>query len=97
EALPAPLARRFAARLGMPYGARLHNLYGPTEAAVDVTAWPCTEAVDRPGMPIGRPIANLEIHLLDAAGEPVPVGIAGELHIGGVGLARGYLARPDLT
>ncbi|HEY0781100.1 MAG TPA: amino acid adenylation domain-containing protein, partial [Thermoanaerobaculia bacterium] len=97
EALPASLARRFADRLGEPLGVALHNLYGPTEAAVDVTSWPCREAVDRPGMPIGRPIANLRIHLLDREGQPVPMGVAGELHIGGVGLARGYLHRPELT
>ncbi|HYO13946.1 MAG TPA: amino acid adenylation domain-containing protein, partial [Thermoanaerobaculia bacterium] len=94
EALPAELARRFAARLGH---ARLHNLYGPTEAAVDVTSWVCGEGDDRSGVPIGRPIANTRIHLLGPGLLPVPVGVPGELFIGGVNLARGYVGRPDLT
>src|SRR6185312_11057139 len=95
EALSAELARRFAAHLGQ---ARLHNLYGPTEAAVDVTSWVC-EAGERyrAGVPIGRPIANTRIHLLDRNLLPVPVGVPGELFIAGVNLARGYVERPDLT
>jgi amino acid adenylation domain-containing protein len=98
EALPAELARRFAARLGAPRGqTRLHNLYGPTEAAVDVTSWVCESADDDRGIPIGRPIANTRIHLLDHNLLPVPVGIPGELFIAGVNLARGYVERPDLT
>jgi amino acid adenylation domain-containing protein len=93
EELTADLAARFFERLGW---AELHNLYGPTEAAVDVTAWPCrpTEAMAR--VAIGRPIANLGIHLLDRTGQPVPPGIPGELHIGGTGVGRGYLGRPEL-
>ncbi|HBL28535.1 MAG TPA: hypothetical protein DD490_17005, partial [Acidobacteria bacterium] len=67
----------------------------PTEAAVDVTSWACAAGDARPTVAIGRPIANLHIVLLDAAGRPVPAGIQGELHIGGTGLARGYLHRPD--
>jgi amino acid adenylation domain-containing protein/non-ribosomal peptide synthase protein (TIGR01720 family) len=97
EALSAELARRFAARLGQ---ARLHNLYGPTEAAVDVTSWVCGErekGEDRGGVPIGRPIANTRIHLLDTSFLPVPLGVAGELFIAGVNLARGYVERADLT
>ncbi|MEO6194012.1 MAG: amino acid adenylation domain-containing protein [Thermoanaerobaculia bacterium] len=96
EALSAELARRFAARLGP---ARLHNLYGPTEAAVDVTSWVCdaTGGNDRGGIPIGRPIANTRIYLLDRGLLPVPVGVPGELFIAGVNLARGYVERPDLT
>ena len=94
EALPGALAARFAERLpGVP----LHNLYGPTEAAVDVTFHPCSRDDQAGVVPIGRPIANLEILVVDRHGAPVPVGGAGELRIGGAGLARGYLGRPDLT
>ncbi len=92
EALGADLVRRFFERLP---AAGLHNLYGPTEAAVDVTSWACDPA--QPSVPIGRPIANVVIYLLDRALGPVPVGAPGELFIGGVALARGYHARPDLT
>jgi amino acid adenylation domain-containing protein len=95
EALPPDLAERFYARVGD--GPRLHNLYGPTEAAVDVTSWAVTPEATRATMPIGRPIANLRLHLLDAMLQPMPLGAAGHLHIGGVGLARGYFDRPDLT
>ncbi|HKV12008.1 MAG TPA: amino acid adenylation domain-containing protein, partial [Thermoanaerobaculia bacterium] len=94
EALPLELTRRFFARLPQ---VSLHNLYGPTEAAVDVTYWPCDPQEKRGVVPIGRPVANTEIHLLDPYGNPVPVGVPGELLIGGVQLGRGYLARPDLT
>ena len=93
EALPAGVAKRFGERLE----AELYNLYGPTEAAVDVTHWTC--GVDGPEevVPIGRPIANTEIYLLTKEMQPVPVGVTGELYIGGEGLARGYLKRPELT
>ncbi|MGS1054645.1 non-ribosomal peptide synthase/polyketide synthase [Burkholderia glumae] len=92
EALPAALVRRFKAQLP---AVRLDNLYGPTEAAVDVTAWTCDE--DRASTPIGRPIANTRIYVLDARGQPVPLGAVGEIHIGGVQVARGYLNREALT
>ncbi|MFP2934544.1 AMP-binding protein, partial [Pyxidicoccus sp. 3LG] len=94
EALPAELARQCLERLP---GAGLHNLYGPTEAAVDVTAWTCQPGDARSSVPIGRPIANTRIHLLDAALRPVPPGVPGELFIAGVQVGRGYLARPELT
>ncbi len=93
EALPFDLQQRFFARSG----GELHNLYGPTEAAVDVTFWPCERGSERQSVPIGRPIANIQIHLLDGHVQPVPVGVPGELHIGGVGLARGYWQRAALT
>lgn len=93
EALPFELQERFFQRLD----AELHNLYGPTEAAIDVTFWHCQPDSDRQLVPIGCPIANTQIYLLDRHLQPVPIGVPGELHIGGVGLARGYLNRPDLT
>ncbi len=93
EALPFNLQQKFQQRLS----AELHNLYGPTEAAIDVTAWACEREHERATVPIGAPIANLQIHLLDETLEPAPIGVPGELYIGGVGLARGYMRRPDLT
>ncbi|HTQ80616.1 MAG TPA: amino acid adenylation domain-containing protein, partial [Thermoanaerobaculia bacterium] len=92
EALLAEHQDRFAALLP---AAGLHNLYGPTEAAVDVSAWTCEPGV-RP-VPIGRPIANLILRVLDRGLQPAPIGVPGELRIGGVGLARGYHRSPDLT
>ncbi|WP_158206633.1 non-ribosomal peptide synthetase [Pseudoduganella flava] len=92
EELPADLARRFLARYP---GVALHNLYGPTEAAVDVSHWHCTDA--RARVPIGRPIANTQLYVLDSGMRPVGIGVTGELYIGGAGLARGYLGRPDVT
>jgi amino acid adenylation domain-containing protein len=77
--------------------ARLHNLYGPTEAAIDVTFHDCQTSESSSVVPIGRPIANSQIYLLDHTLAPVPQGVDGELYIGGIGLARGYQQRPDLT
>ena len=91
EALTPELCARFFQRLG----AQLHNLYGPTEAAIDVTFWECEP--DPPLVPIGRPIANIQTYVLDRHLQSTPVGVSGELYIGGVGPARGYLRRPDLT
>ncbi|MDW5322248.1 non-ribosomal peptide synthetase [Plantactinospora sp. KLBMP9567] len=80
-------------------GAELHNLYGPTEAAIDVSSWHCRpETLDgRSPVPIGHPIQNIRLHVLDRHLNLVPVGAPGELYIAGVGLARGYLGRPGLT
>ncbi len=91
EILPLELVRRFHARLG----AELHNLYGPTECAVDVTWWPCARGAER--VPIGRPIANTQLYVLDTQGRPTPIGVPGELHIGGVQVGRGYHGRAKLT
>ncbi|WP_164021375.1 non-ribosomal peptide synthetase [Pyxidicoccus trucidator] len=95
EALPADLVRRAYARL--PTSTAVHNLYGPTEAAVDVTYWPCPREDSGREVPIGRPVANTRIHVLDAHGQPTPVGVPGELFIGGVQVGRGYWSRPSLT
>jgi len=93
EALSLELQERFFARLAC----ELHNLYGPTEAAIDVTFWECQSDSNLKTVPIGRPITNIQIYIVDSHLQPVPVGVVGELHIGGVGLARGYLNRPELT
>jgi amino acid adenylation domain-containing protein len=95
EALTASLQARFFAQV--PEEVQLHNLYGPTEAAIDVTFWPCQREQRDSGVPIGRPIANTQIYLLDGNLQPVPIGVTGELYIGGVGLARGYAKRPERT
>ena len=92
EALPYGIQEQFFSR----FDAELFNLYGPTEAAVDVTAWKCREN-SRRLVPIGKPIANIECCILDSRLNPVPVGVPGELYLGGVGLAHDYLNRPELT
>ncbi|MBE7161593.1 MAG: amino acid adenylation domain-containing protein, partial [Williamsia herbipolensis] len=92
EALTAATARALLAALP---GLALHNLYGPTEAAVDVTAHPVAPGDDP--VPIGRPVANTTTWVLDDRLAPVSTGVAGELYLGGVQLARGYASRPDLT
>src|SRR5205807_1476561 len=93
EALDWESQHRWFARMS----AGLYNLYGPTEAAVDVTWWPCEREDKRTEVPIGKPIANTQIYLLDERLRPVPVGVPGELYIGGVSLARGYLQQAALT
>ncbi|EMH4162901.1 amino acid adenylation domain-containing protein [Pluralibacter gergoviae] len=98
EALAGELARRFRQHLGT---AALHNLYGPTEAAVDVTWQPADDPTlaqcSAPGVPIGKPVWNTRLRILDRWLRPVPPGAPGELWLSGVQLARGYLKRPDLT
>ncbi|MFP4854629.1 amino acid adenylation domain-containing protein, partial [Paraburkholderia sp. BR14264] len=94
EALSASLTQKV--RCVLPWTG-LHNLYGPTEAAIDVTAWNCPADFNGSVVPIGRPIANTRVYLLDGHGAPVPFGVVGELYIGGAGVARGYLNRPELT
>lgn len=93
EALPRELQDRLFALLDT----KLHNLYGPTEAAIDVTWWACDAESPLKSVPIGRAIANTQIHLLDKQCRPVPPGVAGELFIGGVQVGRGYLNRDELT
>ncbi|MGR9052584.1 MAG: non-ribosomal peptide synthetase, partial [Gammaproteobacteria bacterium] len=93
EALPRDLVQRV--RADLPF-VELHNLYGPTEAAIDVTAWRCRQEPVG-AVPIGYPIANTAIHILDPFLNPVPVGVPGEIHIGGVQVGRGYFDKPDLT
>ncbi|MEU6234108.1 amino acid adenylation domain-containing protein [Kitasatospora sp. NPDC047058] len=92
EALPPDTAREFTTRLP---GCALANLYGPTEAAVDVSAWECAGPLET--VPIGLPIDNTRLYVLDAALRPVPPGAPGELHIGGTAVALGYHRRPGLT
>lgn len=93
EALDADLRDRFHRTVR----AELHNLYGPTEAAVDVSWWPASaDDASRP-VPIGFPVWNTRLYVLDARMRPLPPGVAGDLYLGGVQLARGYLGRDDLT
>ncbi|PHN21027.1 non-ribosomal peptide synthetase [Pseudomonas sp. ICMP 460] len=94
EALPGSLVRRFKAQLP---GSALLNHYGPTEAAIEVTAWDCSGALTADNTPIGKPIGNVRLYILDEQLQPVPLGVRGELFIGGVQVARGYLNRPELT
>ena len=95
EALKRSQALTFREKL--PH-VKLYNLYGPTEAAIDVTYFDVTEDVERLNqVPIGKPVANTTLHILDLNGHAVPIGIPGELHIGGVQVARGYLNKEKLT
>jgi amino acid adenylation domain-containing protein len=94
EALPPALRERFLVRFpGVP----LDNEYGPTEISIDVTRWVCAPGQDPRRVPIGRPIGNMRLHLLDRALRQAPIGVPGVLYVGGVGVARGYSGRPELT
>ncbi|WP_119742341.1 non-ribosomal peptide synthetase [Pseudomonas sp. Larv2_ips] len=93
EALPAELRNRVLAQLP---AVKLHNRYGPTETAINVTHWQC-QAEDGERSPIGRPLGNVICRVLDEHLNPLPAGVPGELCIGGIGLARGYLGRAGLT
>jgi amino acid adenylation domain-containing protein len=92
EALSFDLQERFFQR----WGVELHNLYGPTEAAVEVTHWRCVPGDARGIVPIGHALANTRLYVVDSEGQPTPIGVPGELLIGGVQVARGYLDRPEL-
>jgi amino acid adenylation domain-containing protein len=92
EALPSEIAARWIS------GRRLFNAYGPTEATIGPTYYRVKPPLNgHTRVPIGQPIANMQIYLLNEQLQPAPIGVPGELHIGGVGLARGYLNQPDLT
>ena len=94
EALPGAAAQRFTGR----FAAGLHNLYGPTEdVGVTRPRGRCAAGCGGRPAPIGRPIANTRVFVLDGWLGPVPAGVAGELYVAGAGLARGYLGRPGLT
>lgn len=98
EALTPDCVRLFNTLLFETHGTELHNLYGPTEATVDVTWQPCSPfASEATRVPIGRPISNTTISVRDSAGQLAPLGVAGELVVSGVQVARGYVNRPDLT
>ncbi|MEO3860359.1 amino acid adenylation domain-containing protein [Acrocarpospora sp. B8E8] len=94
EALPGSLADRWLEILGP---GRLINEYGPTEASVGTCVYPITHHQHHEIVPIGRPLPNMRMYVLDPAGKLVPAGVPGELYVGGVGVTRGYLNRPDLT
>ncbi|MDQ0810675.1 amino acid adenylation domain-containing protein [Streptomyces sp. B3I7] len=98
EALrPETVARFFAVYGPSADAPGLYNLYGPTEASIDVTHLRCTERHAQAPVPIGRAVANTSLYVLDPGGEPLPFGVRGELHIGGVQVAAGYLGRPEQT
>jgi non-ribosomal peptide synthetase component F/acyl carrier protein len=93
EALPLALADSFRQHFA---DATLLNLYGSSEVAADVTYYEVTQT-SLPDIPLGRPMANTQVYILDSNLEPVPVGVTGEIHIGGANVARGYFDRPELT
>ncbi|WP_052809537.1 non-ribosomal peptide synthetase [Streptomonospora alba] len=93
EALTTPLVERSFRTLPVA----VHNLYGPTEAAVDVTSWDCAPNAGTATVPIGSPVWNTRLHVLDRRLRRLPIGVQGELYIAGAQVARGYIGRPDLT
>jgi amino acid adenylation domain-containing protein len=97
EALKPQQAAKFNRLLFETNGTKLHNLYGPTEATVDVSYFDCSTGEELETIPIGKPIDNINLYVLNQANQLQPVGVPGELHIAGDGLARGYLNRPKLT
>ncbi|MDX9871456.1 MAG: amino acid adenylation domain-containing protein [Clostridia bacterium] len=97
EALSLQQTNMFNSLLNAPYGAELYNLYGPTEAAIDVSYFNCSPQVELSSVPIGKPIDNIKLYILDKHLNLLPIGIPGELYIGGVGVARGYINKPELT
>jgi len=92
-----PLSSEGVRRFRTQSGAELVNLYGPTEVTIDSTYWVCDERDDGHLTPIGRPINNISAYVLSATHQPVPIGVVGELYLGGCGLARGYWRRVDLS
>ncbi|MDT8998677.1 amino acid adenylation domain-containing protein [Paucibacter sp. APW11] len=92
EVLPAELANRFLADTG----AQLYNVYGPTEAAIFATAWPCVPTPGEQTLPVGRPVDDTRLYVLDERLRPQPFGVPGDIYIAGSTLARGYLGRPEL-
>ena len=93
ESMPPSLQERFLST----FSSKLYNQYGPTEATIDVTVWECKSDLNGHSIPIGRPIMNTQTYILDNQMEPVPIGVPGELYIGGAGVARGYNRAPKLT
>jgi amino acid adenylation domain-containing protein/FkbM family methyltransferase len=93
EALPSSLQERFFAKMSP----ELKNLYGPTETSIDATMWNCVPGYKGEVVPIGRPLSNVQTYLLDSRLRPVAIGTPGELHVGGLGLSRGYENKPDMT
>ncbi|MBB5940179.1 non-ribosomal peptide synthetase, partial [Streptomyces zagrosensis] len=93
EALDAELCRR----IGEPTGAKVWNTYGPTECSIDVTGQEFDPALHTEAVPIGRPIDNMRVYVLDEDLDPVPIGVVGELYAAGIGTARGYVGKPGQT
>ncbi len=93
EDLTVDLQERFFAALP----AQLYNLYGPTECTIDNTCWACERVHSRQRVPLGHPILNTQVYVLDRYLQPVPIGVTGELYVAGEGLGRGYYRRPELT